>query len=46
MSEPSILSDKKKPRILFINSDEPDYLQDLTYSGLMKVLGAEDVVDY
>ncbi|MBM2839164.1 MAG: glycosyltransferase family 1 protein [Deltaproteobacteria bacterium] len=46
MSEPSILSDKKKPRILFINSDEPDYLHDLTYSGLMKVLGAEDVVDY
>ena len=34
------------PRILFINSRESDYLQDLTYSGLVKVLGVENVMDY
>lgn len=34
------------PEILFINSKESDYLQDLTYSGLVKVLGVENVVDY
>lgn len=34
------------PKLLFINSKESDYLQDLTYSGLVKVLGAENVVDY
>lgn len=34
------------PKILFINSQDVDYLQDLTYSGLVKVLGRERVVDY
>ncbi len=34
------------PKILFINSKESDYLQDLTYSGLVKVLGAENVMDH
>lgn len=46
MTEQSHSPDIKRPRILFINSDEPDYLQDLTYSGLVKVLGRENVVDY
>lgn len=35
-----------KPRILFLNTSEPDYLQDLTYAGLVKLLGRELVVDH
>lgn len=46
MNERSVAYKGKHPRILFINSDEPDYLQDLTYSGLAKVVGVENVVDY
>lgn len=34
------------PKVLFICSPEPDYLQDLTVSGLQKVLGPENVIDY
>jgi hypothetical protein len=34
------------PKILFINTKEPDYLQDATYSGLAKILGTENVIDY
>ena len=34
------------PRILFINSHEPDYLQDLSYSGLQKLFGPEAVYCY
>jgi len=33
------------PKILFITSREPDYLQGLTYSGLVQLLGQRDVVD-
>ncbi len=33
-------------KILFILSSEPDYLQDLTYSGLVKVLGINQICDY
>ena len=33
-------------KILFIASKDPDYLQDLTYSGLAERLGKENVVDY
>ena len=33
------------PRILFITSREPDYLQDLTYRGLVQVLGHGQVVE-
>lgn len=32
-------------RILFINSPDTDYLQDLTYIGLCKILGAENIID-
>lgn len=32
-------------RILYVNSPDTDYLQDLTYSGLCKILGAENVID-
>ena len=34
------------PKILFINTDEPDYLQDVLFSGLVKLLGSDNVVDY
>ena len=33
-------------KVLFINSHSADYVQDLTYSGLVKLLGAGNVVDY
>jgi hypothetical protein len=33
-------------KILYICSTRFDYLQDLTYAGLVKVLGKENVVDY
>src|SRR5260221_4615698 len=33
-------------KILFICSSRFDYLQDLTYSGLIKLLGKKNVVDY
>jgi hypothetical protein len=33
-------------RVLYINSHSADYVQDLTYSGLVKVLGLKSVVDY
>ena len=33
-------------KILFINTPEPDYLQDLTYSGLAKLLGPGQVADH
>ncbi len=33
-------------KILYICSARFDYLQDLTYSGLVKVIGKENVVDY
>lgn len=32
-------------RVLFVNTPDTDYLQDLTYSGLCKVLGAENIID-
>lgn len=32
-------------RILFINSHSADYVQDLTYSGLVKKLGVSNVID-
>jgi hypothetical protein len=33
-------------KILFINSSSADYVQDLTYSGLVKHLGVENVIDF
>jgi hypothetical protein len=33
-------------KLLFVNSSSTDYLQDLTYSGLVKILGVENVIDY
>jgi spore maturation protein CgeB len=36
----------KKPKILFINSQEFDYLQDLTYSGLARILNPENIIEY
>lgn len=33
-------------KILFINSHSADYVQDLTYAGLVKLLGVENVIDY
>ncbi len=33
-------------KILFLNSHSADYVQDLTYSGLCKVLGNRNVIDY
>ncbi len=33
-------------KLLFINSASTDYLQDLTFSGLVKMLGSHNVVDY
>lgn len=33
-------------KILFINSPECDYMQDLLYSGLVKLYGSENVYDY
>ncbi|WP_455223494.1 glycosyltransferase family protein [Kaarinaea lacus] len=33
-------------RILFINSHSADYVQDLTYSGLVKIFGLKNVIDY
>jgi hypothetical protein len=33
-------------KLLFINSSSTDYLQDLTFSGLVKILGPKQVVDY
>jgi len=33
-------------KILFINSKSFDYLQDLTYSGLIKYLGPNNIIDY
>ncbi len=33
-------------RVLFINSKQFDYLQDLTFSGLVKTLGSTNVVNY
>lgn len=36
----------KNVRILFINSLESDYLQDLTYSGLARVLDPSKIIEY
>jgi len=33
-------------KILYINSHSADYVQDLTYSGLVKVFGLKNVIDY
>lgn len=33
-------------KILYINSHSADYVQDLTYSGLVKLLGKRSVIDY
>lgn len=33
-------------KILFINSLSADYVQDLTYSGLVKILGVRNVIDF
>ena len=33
-------------KILFINSHSADYVQDLTYSGLVKIFGLKNVIDY
>lgn len=40
------MNENKKPILLYINSKESDGVQDLIYSGLVKVLGIENVVDY
>jgi hypothetical protein len=37
---------KSRPKILFLNTSETDYLQDLTYSGLVRLLGRERVIDH
>ncbi len=34
------------PKLLFINDRKPDYLQDLTYSGLAGILGPGNVIDH
>jgi len=36
----------RKMKILFIGTKKYDYLQDLTYSGLTKVLGKNSVIEY
>lgn len=36
----------ERPKILFIPSSGPDYLEDIVYHGLIKILGRERVVDY
>lgn len=46
MDQSTLQYGKNGLRILFINSKESDYLQDLTYSGLVKVLGVENIVDH
>jgi hypothetical protein len=33
-------------KIIYITSRDTDYLQDLTYSGLVKLLGSSSVIDY
>lgn len=33
-------------KVLFINSRSADYVQDLTYSGLVKIFGKYNVIDY
>lgn len=33
-------------KILYINSKQSDYLQDLTYTGFVKILGIKNIVDY
>lgn len=33
-------------KILYINSHSADYVQDLTYSGLVKIFGLKNVIDY
>lgn len=33
-------------KILFINSHSADYVQDLTYSGLIKIFGKQNVIDF
>lgn len=33
-------------RILYINRAKPDYLQDFIYTGLVKILGAENIIEY
>ncbi|HEY5602610.1 MAG TPA: glycosyltransferase [Gammaproteobacteria bacterium] len=33
-------------KILYINSHSADYVQDLTYSGLVKLFGVKNVIDY
>jgi len=33
-------------KILYINSHSADYVQDLTYSGLVKVFGLKNIIDY
>jgi len=33
-------------KILFINSHSADYVQDLTYSGLVKIFGLKNVIDF
>lgn len=33
-------------RVLYINRKKPDYLQDLSYTGLVKLLGAKNVIEY
>ena len=33
-------------KILYINSHSADYVQDLTYSGLVKLIGLKNIIDY
>ena len=33
-------------KVLYINRKKPDYLQDLTYTGLVKILGAQNIIEY
>ena len=36
----------KKSKILFVPSQTPDYLEDIVFHGLVKLLGRQNVVDY
>ena len=33
-------------KVLYVTGHSADYVQDLTYSGLVKLLGVKNVVDY
>ena len=33
-------------KVLYINRPKSDYLQDFIYTGLVKVLGAQNIIEY